>query len=115
MDEFEMNSMENEDEIVVFEDEEGNEFRFRTEEFFFYNGEEYVLLSEIEENACEGCGGNCDECGKEEALSCIVCKVVSGTDDNGEETETFEPVQDTELAERLFEIANNKLTEDEEE
>ena len=48
-------------------------------------------------------------------ISCIVCKVTSETDENGEEQDVFTPVEDDQLAEKLFEIAMTKMDQDEEE
>ena len=102
MDENEMNSME--PEIIDFEDEDGNVYPFEVIDYLFYNGEEYALLTEsdIEEDA--------DEKGQE----CIICKVVADEED-GEETESFELVEDEELATRLVDIFNTKMQEEEEE
>ena len=59
----EMNNME--EDIIIFEDEDGNEYSYVVVDYMFYNGEEYALLTEsdIEEDA--------DENGQE----CIICKV----------------------------------------
>ncbi len=102
MDEFEMNGMDgNEmDDLVVFEDEDGVEYSFTVEDYFFYNGEEYALLADAEPDE-EGNKG------------CIVCQVVPSGDD--EEEEEFVPVADEDLAEKLYEIATTKLSEEEEE
>ncbi len=69
MDEQEMNGME-EDDVIVFEDEEGNEYSYQIQDYMFYNGEEI---------------------------------------------ESFELVEDDDLAEKLVEIFNTKMAEDEEE
>ncbi len=110
-----MEGMEEDEDLIVFEDDEGNEFTFRVEDYFFYNGEEYALLSDADSEACEGCEGDCDNCEAEEPLGCIVCKIEISTDENGEDTEEFVPVEDTELAEKLFNIADKKLSAEEEE
>ena len=101
MDEFE-NRDGMEQDTIIFEDEDGNEYEFAVRDYFFYNGEEYALLTEI--------GQEADEYGEE----CIVCKVENTTGDDGEEDEEFILVEDEELAGRLIEIANNRLSEDEE-
>lgn len=110
-----MEGMENED-LIIFEDDDGKEYTFQVEDYFFYNGEEYALLAEVNE-ACANCEGDCEACEtvEETPVECIVCKIEVSTDDNGEDTEEFVPVEDTELAQKLFEIANKKLTEEEEE
>jgi uncharacterized protein YrzB (UPF0473 family) len=101
MDEFE-NRDGMEQDTIIFEDEDGNEYEFAVRDYFFYNGDEYALLTEI--------GQEADENGEE----CIVCKVENTTGDDGEEDEEFILVEDEELAGRLIEIANNRLSEDEE-
>ena len=40
----EMNNME--EDIIVFEDEEGNEYNYTVVDYMFYNGDEYALLVE---------------------------------------------------------------------
>ena len=47
MDELEMNNQEGmEPDTVIFEDEDGNEYEFAVRDYFFYNGDEYALLTE---------------------------------------------------------------------
>ncbi len=92
-----------EDDLIVFETEDGEEVTFVIEDYFFYNGEEYAILTEYDTE-------------KEEVLDegSIVCKVVATEGENGEEDEEFIPVEDDEMAEKLIEIANAQLAEDEE-
>ena len=101
MDEQEMNNME--PDIITFEDDDGKEYEFIVRDYFFYNGDEYALLTEM--------GQEADENGEE----CIVCKVVAAEGENGEEDEEFELVEDETLAEKLIEIANTRVADDEEE
>ena len=96
----EMNNME--EDIIVFEDEDGNEYSYVVIDYMFYNGDEYALLSEV--------GQEADENGEE----CIICKVVAEEED-GEETESFELVEDEDLASKLVDIFNTKMQEEEEE
>ena len=104
MDENEMNGMEGmEEDVIVFEDEDGQEYEFSVVDYFFYNGEEYALLTE---NGTEG---------TEQEGECIVCKVVPVTGEDGAEDEEFELVDDEELAQKLIDIANTHMAEDEEE
>ena len=84
MNENEMNNdMQEEMDPVIFEDEDGNEYSFNVVDYFFYNGEEYALLSEITDEEDED----------EEGTEVIVCKVIE-EEENGEEYETFELVED---------------------
>ncbi len=96
------------EDLVVFETEDGEEVTFRVEDYFFYNGDEYALLTECTEDEE-------DEEDEEAGLEVIVCRIVEGTDENGEETEEFVNIEDEELANKLIEIANTQLREDEEE
>ena len=97
MDQKEMNNMEGmEPDTIIFEDEDGNEYEFAVRDYFFYNGDEYALLTEV--------GQEADENGEE----CIVCKVEAVTGENGEEDEEFVLIEDEGLAEKLIEIANAK-------
>ena len=52
MDEQEMNNLEGmEPDTVIFEDEDGNEYEFAVRDYFFYNGDEYALLTEVGQEA----------------------------------------------------------------
>ena len=102
MDENEMNSME--DDIIVFEDDDGNEYEYVVVDYLFYNGDEYALMVEVT-----------DEEPEEEKQECIVCRVLSETDEDGEETETFELVEDEEMGRKLVEIFNTKMADEEKE
>ena len=98
----EMNSME--EDIIDFEDEEGNVIPFQVIDYLFYNGEEYALLVEVT-----------DEEPDEDRQECIVCKVVAETSEDGEEDEVFEPVEDEALGQKLVEIFNTKMADDDKE
>ena len=106
----EMNPQENweqeDDDLVIFESEDGEEMTFSIEDYFFYNGEEYALLADVDEDSEED---------DEQGIGCIICRVTTETDENGEEQDVFEPVEDDALAERLFDIAMTKKNEEEEE
>lgn len=101
-----------ENDYVTAIDEDGRELRLKPIEFFFYNGDEYALLSEVNDEDGEECA-DVDEESEEGALGCFVCKVTSVKDENGDEMDEFEPVDDEELAEKLIEIANTKQTGEE--
>lgn len=101
MDENKMEGME--PDTIIFEDEDGNEYEFEVRDYFFYNGDEYALLTEV--------GQEEDENGEE----AIICKVESITGEDGEEDEEFVLVEDEELAAKLIEIANTRIEGDEEE
>ncbi|MBO4470270.1 MAG: DUF1292 domain-containing protein [Clostridia bacterium] len=98
----EMNNME--EDIIVFEDEDGNEYNYAVVDYLFYNGDEYALLTEVT-----------DEEPEDEKQECIVCRIVAETDEDGEETESFDLVEDDALGQKLVEIFNTKMAEEEEE
>ena len=98
----EMNGME--EDIIDFEDEEGNVIPFEVIDYLFYNGEEYALLVEVTEED--------EEADRQE---CIVCQVVAETEEDGEETESFVPVEDETLAQKLVDIFNTKMADEEKE
>ena len=84
--------------IVEGVDEEGNRLILRVNRYFFYNGEEYVLLSDdIEEP-----NPNLD------AVMFYVMKVTESVDEDGEEIEEFEPVEQ-ELMEQLIEVVKTNF------
>ena len=98
----EMNNME--EDIIVFEDEDGNEYNYSVVDYMFYNGEEYALLVEVS-----------DEEPEDEQQECIISKIVAEQDEDGEETESFELIEDESLGQKLVEIFNTKMAEDGEE
>ena len=97
----EMDGME--EDVIVFEDEDGQEYSFIVEDYMFYNGEEYALLSDADADPEDDAD-----------VECIICKVVTGEED-GEETESFELVEDEDLAGKLLDIFNTRMQEDGEE
>lgn len=101
MQEQEMNGME--EDLIIFEDEDGNEYSYEVVDYMFYNGEEYALLADA-----------ASEPDDNQNQECIICKVVAGEED-GEESETFELVEDEALGQKLVDIFNTKMTEEEEE
>lgn len=77
--------------VIELEDEDGETIRLCVERYFFYNGDEYVLLSD----ACEG---------KEGAdVSRYVMKVQPLEGEGEEDMEEFVPV-DEELMEQLIQV-----------
>lgn len=112
---------ENEDtrDLVQAMDEDGNEITLEVVDYLFYNGEEYALLKEAEEEcdmACEGCehAAECEAEEDEEDNGCFVCKVVAGVDEDGTEVDEFTQVEDAELADKIVAIFNQRMSEEEE-
>ena len=88
--------------LVELEDDEGGTVTLRVERYFFYNGDEYVLLTDDLE-------GNADEA----SVSRYVMKV-QPLPEEGEDMEEFVPVEE-ELMERLIRAAQVTFRADEEE
>lgn len=92
-----------EEDIIEMTDEDGNTLLFKIIDYFFYNGEEYAILTDFNE----------DDADEADEIDCYVMKIVITTDDNGEELEEFVPVEDQALEAKLMEIATMKLNDDE--
>ena len=45
--------MENEQDLVVFEDDNGNEITMEVLDYLFYEGQEYALLAELGDGSCD--------------------------------------------------------------
>lgn len=97
--------MDDERDLVVFEDDAGNELTMEVLDYFFYEGNEYALLTEASE-ACESCeDGECEGC--ESLGETYVMQIVPV----GEDEEEFVPVDD-ELADKLKELIESGLYDD---
>lgn len=92
----------NELDLVVFEDDKGNEITMEVLDYLFYEGKEYALLAEMnEDSACGDCDTKeCDGCdNRREAFVMEVVPV-------GDDMEEFVPISE-ELAEKLIDIIEN--------
>ena len=83
-----MEEMENEGTLITLEDEEGNEVEFEFLDVVEYEGEEYIVLIENDEDADE-----------------VVILKINAIDD---ETEEYASIDDEELLEKLFNIFKEK-------
>lgn len=100
-------------------DEDGNDVLLEVVRYFFYNGEEYVVLSDAQEES--DCGCDCEHCAhhdeeetdEDEAVNLYIMKVVESEED-GEEMESFVPVEDDDLLEKLIEVVQADFDSDEE-
>ncbi len=99
--------IEDTDDIIEMIDEEGNTILFSIIDYFFYNGEEYAILTDSNEADATDADDDSNE------IDCYVMKIVATTDENGEELEEFVPVEDQALEAKLMEIASMKLNSDE--
>jgi len=82
--------------LVELEDDEGGTIQLKVERYFYYNGDEYVLLSDD----LDGTKG--DEAGR------YVMKV-HPLPEEGEDMEEFLPVEDEALMDRLIQAASTVL------
>ncbi len=109
-------------------DEEGNKILLQVVRYFFYNGEEYVVLGDAQD--MDDCGCDCAECHEhdeacadecdcgcddddDEPMNLYIMKVVD-TEEDGEEMEEFVPVEDDDLLEKLIEVVQTDFESDEE-
>ena len=91
-DEILMEEMENEAPLITLEDEEGNEMEFEFLDIVEYEGEEYIVLIENNEDADE-----------------VVILKINPIDD---ETEEYLSIEDEELLDKLFDIFKKKYDGD---
>ena len=87
--------------IIEFEGDEGETVRLCVEKYFFYNGDEYVLLSD----ACD--------VEDEDEISRYVMKVQPMEGEGNEDMEEFVPV-DEDLMDQLVEVAEATYDVDDE-
>jgi len=91
--------MDEELDLVVFRDDDGNEITMQVLDYFFYEGDdEYALLTDFveDESPCADCEGEaCEGCDNRKEV--YVMKVVPV----GEDEEEFVPV-DEELAQKII-------------
>ena len=103
-------------------DEEGNNVLLEVVRYFFYNGEEYVVLGDAQQDS--ECECDCEHCehshedededeDEEDAVNLYIMKVVESKED-GEDMESFVPVEDNDLLEKLIEVVQADFDSDEE-
>ena len=84
--------MDEERDLVVFEDDAGNELTMEVLDYLSYEGKEYALLTEYDEDKD-------DDGDEDEPIEVFIMEVVPV----GEDQEEFVPVDDA-LAEKLIKI-----------
>ena len=94
-------------ELYVMTDEDGNDVTVQALDYFFYNGDEYAVMVELPEGAEPLSEEDEDD---EDLADIFFMKVVPVDEENVE----YEPVEDEDLADRLFEIVNGDFSEDDE-
>ena len=83
------------DNIIILNDEEGNEAEFEFLDLIEYEGEEYVVLLPVEET--------------EEAGEVVILKL---EDTESEDEESYVSVDDDEVLNKVFEIFKEKFKDD---
>jgi len=91
-------------------DEDGNTILLEVIRYFFYNGDEYVILGEAQTTDCDH-DHYCehDDC-TDETVELYVMKVVPLEEDD--DMEEFVPVEDEDLLEQLIRVAEATFDED---
>ena len=106
-----VNRMEEERDLVVFSDEEGNEFELEIVDYFDYEDQEYAVL--VDPEGC-GCGCGDEECHEHDAEVYIMKIVVNG------EFEEFLPADEekmdvlSKIVEERFEAMEDEEDDEEE-
>ena len=88
-------------------DEDGNTVMLEVVRYFFYNGEEYVVLGDAQTDEDES-----EDSDEEEDVNLYIMKVVEKEED-GEEMEEFLAVEDEDLLEKLIEVVQADFEADE--
>lgn len=83
------------DNIIILNDEEGNEAEFEFLDLIEYDGEEYVVLLPVEES--------------EDAGEVVILKL---EDTDSEDEESYVSVDDDEVLNKVFEIFKEKFKDD---
>lgn len=94
-----VNEGEELDNILVLNDEEGNEVEFEFLDIIEYEGEEYVVLLPVEEE-------DTDEAGE------VVILKLEDTDDEESEEESYVSVDDEEVLNKVFELFKEKFKDE---
>lgn len=91
------NEMEELDNIIILNDEEGKEVKFEFLDIIEYENEEYVILLPTDE---------------EEETDEVVILKVEDTDTDSEEEESYVSVDDEEVLNKVFEIFKEKFKDE---
>ncbi len=87
------------DNIVVLNDENGNEVKFEFLDLVELDDEEYVVLLPVSEE------------GEEEEGEVVILKVEDNDDENSEE-ESYVSIEDEEILNKVFEMFKEKFKDD---
>lgn len=94
------NNEELDDNIVVLNDENGEEVKFEFLDLIELEGEEYVVLLPLEEEESEEPG------------EVVILKIEDSDEDSDEETESYVSVDDEETLNKVFEIFRDKFKDE---
>lgn len=118
--------------VIEMQDEDGNVQPMEVLDYFFYNGEEYAVLTAYEEDDTDAevaAADTVEETASSafddvqamededdqlpaDEITCFIMKVIATTGEDGEELEEFVPVEDPALEKKLIEIATTKVNSD---
>lgn len=123
--------MDEERELYVFTDEDGNEITMQALHYFYYNGEEYAVMAEADDEADDEANDEADDacCCEDEACCACGCEDecededcdCDGTDiffmkvvpvEGSEDDVEFVPVEDEALMDELFNVINSEFDGD---
>jgi len=94
--------MEEERDVVVFADDDGNEIELDVVDYFEYEGQEYAVLMDF--SACQNdCCQGCEDC-EEAPQDIYIMKIVVNGD-----MEEFLPIEDENLLQDLANVAEERL------
>ena len=108
--------MQDERDIIVMSDEDGNEIEMTVLRYFFYNGEEYAMVTEADNaDCCEGCHSEGCDCGHDhdhdhEPIEVFFMKVEPVDDENEEYS-----FVDEKLSAELLRVVESDMDDDEDE
>ena len=99
--------MEQNQDLVVFVDDAGDEKTMEVLDYFYYEGQEYAVLTEYTEESCNH--EHCEHCAghEHEEQDAFIMRVVPV----GEDQEEFVPVED-DLMDKLIDFVQNELYAD---
>jgi len=101
-----VSEMDEERDILIFTDENGEEVEMEVVDYFTHDGQEYALLVEAGDDEAEACCCECD-CGDHEHELYIMKVIVNGDE------EEFVPVEEEKMDE-LIQVIERLYNEDEE-
>ena len=88
--------------VIEFSDDDGNTMMLEVMDYFYYNGQEFAILSNAEENPS-------DDDPDDDPV--YIMQVNTFTDEDGEEMEEFVPPEEN-LMEKLIQVVRTRFTDD---